>query len=59
MNEIFDFNGTLVISSRIIANELGKLHKNIIRDIEKILKNSTDSNLSSLIISSIYKDKKR
>lgn len=58
MNEIFDFNGTLVISSRIIANELGKLHKNIIRDIEKILKNSTDSNLSSLIISSIYKDKK-
>lgn len=58
MNEIFNFNGTLVISSRIIANELGKLHKNIIRDIEKILKNSTDSNLSSLIIPSIYKDKK-
>ena len=58
MNEIFDFNGTLVISSRIIANELGKLHKNIIRDIEKILENSTGSNLSSLIIPSIYKDKK-
>lgn len=58
MNEIFDFNGTLVVSSRIIANELGKLHKNIIRDIEKILENSTGSNLSSLIIPSIYKDKK-
>lgn len=58
MNEIFDFNGTLVISSRIIANELGKKHYNIIRDIEKILENSTNSNLSSLIIPSIYNDKK-
>ena len=58
MNEIFDFNGTLVVSSRVIAEGLGKLHKNIIRDIEKILENSTGSNLSSLIIPSIYKDKK-
>ena len=52
MNEIFDFNGTLVISSRIIAKELGKLHKNILRDLEKI---SESSNLSSLIIPSTYK----
>ena len=32
MNEVFDFNGTLVISSRIIAKELNKRHDNIIRD---------------------------
>lgn len=55
MNEIFDFNGTLVVSSRVIAKELGKRHDNIIRDLENILQNSETSNLSSLIIPSIYK----
>lgn len=55
MNEVFDFNGTLVISSRIIAKELNKRHDNIIRDLENILQNSETSNLSSLIIPSIYK----
>lgn len=47
-------NGKLVVSSRTIAEELGKKHNNVIRDIENIL-NSENSNLSSLIISSNYK----
>lgn len=55
MNEIFDFNGTLVISSRIIANELSKRHDHVIRDLENILKNSETPNLGSLIIPSTYK----
>nr|DAW77527.1 MAG TPA: regulatory protein [Caudoviricetes sp.] len=55
MNEIFDFNGTLVISSRIIAKELSKRHDHVIRDLENILKNSETPNLGSLIIPSIYK----
>ena len=54
-NEIFNFNGTLVISSRLIANELNKRHDNVIRDLENILQNSETSNLSSLIIPSTYK----
>lgn len=42
-----------VVSSRIIARELGKAHKNVIRDLEKIL---LGSNVSSVIIHSEYKD---
>ena len=45
----------LVVSSRTIAEQIGKEHKNVIRDLEKIL---TSSNLSPLIIESNYKDKK-
>lgn len=52
-------NGKLVVSSRIIAEKLGKRHSNIIRDLENIIKNnSTNSNVSSLIILNYYKDKK-
>lgn len=42
----------LVVSSRTVAKELGKLHKNVVRDLEQILESS---NLSSLIIPSTYK----
>ena len=45
----------LVVSSRVVAKELGKLHKNVIRSLEEIL---TSSDLSRLIIESNYKDKK-
>lgn len=42
----------LVVSSRVIAKELGKRHDNVVRDLEKILETS---NLSSLIIPSFYR----
>lgn len=42
----------LVVNSRVIAKELGKLHKHVIRDLEKILESP---NVGSLIISSTYK----
>ncbi|AVQ36621.1 phage antirepressor KilAC domain-containing protein [Staphylococcus kloosii] len=42
-----------VVSSRVIAQELGKAHKNVIRDLEKIM---LSSNVSSVIIPSEYKD---
>ena len=48
--------GTLVVSSRIIAEQLGKEHKNVVRDLEKILESSVVSDLRPLIISSEYKD---
>lgn len=43
----------VVVSSRVIAQELGKAHKNVIRDLEKIL---LGSNVSSVIIPGEYKD---
>ncbi|MBI5975167.1 phage antirepressor KilAC domain-containing protein [Staphylococcus canis] len=44
-----------VVSSRVVANELNRTHKNVIRGLEKIL---TSSNVSSLIVLSEYKDAK-
>jgi phage regulatory protein, rha family len=43
MNEIMNLgienkDGVLVVSSRIIANGLGKEHRNVVRDLENILK---------------------
>lgn len=55
MNEIFDFNGILVISSRIIAKELGKRHDHVLRDLDKIL---TNPSLGTLILKSNYIDSK-
>ena len=43
--------GNLVVRSRVIAEQLGKRHDNVIRDLEQILKTSDSS---SLIISSFY-----
>jgi len=51
-------NYGLVVSSRVIAKGLGKRHKNVIRDIEKILEtrvNSESSNLSSLFLPNEYR----
>ncbi|MBM6117573.1 phage regulatory protein/antirepressor Ant [Staphylococcus epidermidis] len=42
-----------VVSSRVVANELEREHKNVKRDLEQIL---IGSNLSALIIPSEYKD---
>ena len=45
----------VVVSSRVIAQELEKRHTHVIRDLERIL---TDPNVGSLIIPSNYKDNK-
>lgn len=60
MNEIMNLgienkDGILVVSSRIIANGLGKQHNNVIRDLENIIGGSENSELISLIIPSYYK----
>ena len=48
-----------VVSSRVIANELGKRHSNVVRDIEYLLsqsqQNKENSNLSSLIFKNNYR----
>ena len=49
---INNVNGQNVVSSRTIAEQLGKRHDNVVRDLEKILETS---NLSSLIIPSTYR----
>lgn len=53
--DIKNKEGQLVVSSRVIAEQLGKRHDHVIRDLEKIL---TDPNVGALIIPSEYKDKK-
>ena len=42
-----------VVSSRVIANELEREHRNVKRDLEQIL---IGSDLSALVIPSEYKD---
>lgn len=49
--KIDEYNGQQVTSSRNVAENLGKKHNNVVRDLDKILENS---NLSSLIISAFY-----
>lgn len=61
MNEIKEYglenkNGIVVLSSRILAKKINKLHKNILRDLDNIINKSTSSDLSSLIILSNYID---
>ncbi len=60
--KIEKYNEQLVVSSRVIAEQLGKLHKNVIRDLEEILYSSnlssTQNNtteISVLFIKSEYK----
>ena len=45
----------LVVSSRVIAQGLGKRHDHVIRDLENILQNSETPNLGPLLISSSCK----
>ncbi len=56
--DLINNNGVVVISSRLIASKLGKEHKNVLRDLDNIIKNSTSSDLSSLILDSNYVDSK-
>lgn len=60
MNEIMNLgienkDGILVVSSRIVADGLGKRHDHVIRDLENIL---TNPNLGALILLSNYIDSK-
>ncbi len=53
--QIENKDGINVVSSRIIAEQLGKRHSDVLVQIEKLL---TDESVRSLIIPSEYKDKK-
>lgn len=52
--ELRNHNGIYVVSSRVIAKELGKRHDAVLRDLENILKNSTPQ-ICGLFIKSEYK----
>ena len=74
ITKIENVNGILVVSSRVIAKQLGKRHEKVLRDLDKILisphlgrlKNqsthicvdSENTDLRSLIIPNYYKDSK-
>jgi Rha family phage regulatory protein len=50
-------NGILVVTSRTIAKQLGKEHKNVVRDLDGILKGGafkSEHTLTDIIISSTY-----
>lgn len=51
--QLQSINEKLVVSSREVAENFGKRHSNVIRDLENIV--SENSSLSSLIIESSYK----
>lgn len=55
MAKVENKNGLLVVSSRIIAEQLNKRHSDVLSQLRGIL---TDENIRSLIISSTYKDSK-
>ena len=50
--KIEKYNEQLVVSSRVIAESLGKRHADVLRDLDNILENA---NLRSLVIPSTYK----
>lgn len=56
MNVLIEQNSKygLVVSSRVVAKELGKRHADVLRDLENILKNST-TQICVLFIKSEYK----
>lgn len=49
--ELIKKNNVYVVSSRIVAKELGKEHNRVLKDIDRILEKS---DLTSLIIPSTY-----
>lgn len=51
--KIENVNGQLVVSSRVVAEQLGKEHSKVIRSLEQLL---AEPNVASLIIPSEYKD---
>ena len=52
---LMNINNQFVVSSREVAENLGKQHKNVIRDLESIMKFDS-SNLSHQIIKSEYEN---
>ena len=58
MNELIikveNVNGRLVVSSRVVAEQLGKQHKHVLESLENIIKNST-AETSALFIKSQYR----
>ena len=57
ITKIENKNGLLTVSSRIVAEQLGKEHRNVIRDLENILaegKLKSEHTLDTLIISSTF-----
>jgi len=60
MNEIIPIienkNGVNVVSSRILAKQMKKQHKNVLQSIENIIK-SNSAEISAQFIKSLYKDK--
>lgn len=46
-------NGINVVSSRVIAKQLGKMHKHVLESLENIIKNSS-ADISALFIESSY-----
>lgn len=54
--KIENVNGQLVVSSRVVAEQLEKQHKHVLESIEKIIENSS-AEISAQFILSTYKDK--
>ena len=57
ITKIENKDGQLIVSSRVVAEQLGKEHKNVIRDLENILaegKLKSEHTIETLIISSTY-----
>ena len=55
--EIEKKDGLNVVSSRVIANQLGKRHSDVLESLENILKNTHNEDFRSLFIKSEYKTK--
>lgn len=55
VTKIENQDGRLVVSSRVVAEQLGKDHSKVLRTLDGLL---TEPNVDSLIIESYYKDKK-
>lgn len=51
--KIENINGKMVVSSRVIAEQLGKMHKHVLESLENIIKNSS-ADISALFIESSY-----
>ena len=53
-----NYNGNYVVSSRIIANQLGKRHDSVLRDIDKLISSKFCGDLKKSIFPNTYKDSK-
>ena len=53
LTEIENKDGINVVSSRVIANQLGKQHKHVLESIDNIIQNST-ADISALFLGGQY-----